>query len=152
MPLLALYLNCSSKKIYQIVSLITESIETKASMYTLTAYLAYLGLSVFTVFYVGKKLHNNGRAYLFGECPDEALSTSANNFLYVCYCLLNVAFALFFLQSTHKLVSLAEVVEFLAETQGIICISQGVLHILNVLFAPRIINLLLNKKLLTNKK
>lgn len=121
-------------------------------MYTVTAYLVYLSLSLFTVFYVGKKLHNNGRVYLFGECPDEALSTSANNFLYVCYCLLNTAFALFFLRSTHKLVSLSQVVDFITESQSIICLSQGLLHLLNVVLVPRIIKLLLNKKLLTNKK
>ncbi len=120
-------------------------------MYTITAYLIYLTCSLITVFIVGKNLHSNGLNYLFGECPDEAMSNSANNFLYVGYCLLNSAFALFFLETTPQLINSAQVVEFISASQGIIFLSLGILHILNLFIAPKIINQLLKKKLLTNK-
>jgi hypothetical protein len=121
-------------------------------MYTIPAYLIYLVFSLITVFVVGKNLHRNGKYFLFGECPDEAISSSANNFLYVGYCLVNSAFALFFLSSRQELLSLVQVIEFIANTQGTIFISLGLLHILNLIIAPRITDWLLRKKLLTNKK
>ena len=120
-------------------------------MFTITAYLIYLLFSLVTVFFVGKNLHSNGIHYLFGECPDRSISNSANNFLYIGYCLLNSAFALFFLRSAHDLLSISEVIEFICTTQGVIFISLGALHVLNLLYAPKVMNRLLQKKLLTNK-
>jgi len=120
-------------------------------MFTVFAYITYLLLSVFTVFFVGRLLHAEGKIYLFGECPDKELATSANNFLYICYCLLNSAFALFFLGTGKPMKSVTEALEFIASSQGIIFLSLGLLHFLNVLFAPKIIQYMLRKKLLTNK-
>ncbi len=120
-------------------------------MYTITAYLIYLFLGLVTVFIVGTNLHRNGKNFLFGECPDASISDSANNFLYVGYCLVNSAFALFFLRSAGDLDSFREIIEFICASQGTIFISLGVLHLLNLLFAPRIINHIFRKKLLTNK-
>jgi len=120
-------------------------------MYTLLAYLVYLLLSIFTVFIVGKSLRTEGMVYLFGECQDKELSASANNFLYVCYCLLNTAFALFFLGTGKPMKSLAEALEFITYSQGFIFLCLGGLHFLNILVAPKIIQRMLQKKLLTNK-
>lgn len=120
-------------------------------MYTIVAYLFYLFLSVFTVVGVGRSLHRQGKIYLFGECPDDKLSTSTNNFLYIGYCLLNTGFALFFLGTGKPLASLTESIEFVAASQGIIFLTLGLLHFLNILLAPKIVRALLEKKLLTNK-
>lgn len=116
-------------------------------MYTLLAYIIYLAFSIITVFVVGKNLHRNGKNFLFGECADVALSTSSNNFLYLGYCMVNTAFALCFLTSAHSIKSMAEVMEFIAASQGIIFITLGFLHYINILFAPKIINYFLKKKL-----
>jgi hypothetical protein len=120
-------------------------------MWTFIAYFIYLILSLLTVFVVGRSLHAQGKVYLFGECPDHAISDSANNFLYVCYCLVNTGFALFFLNSGDTIHSFKDVLEFVFFTQGIIFTCLGVLHFLNVLFAPKIVQHYLQKKLLTNK-
>lgn len=121
-------------------------------MYTVIAYIIYLACSAVTVLIVGKSLHRNGKTYLFGECIDEQMSTSANNFLYVGYCLVNTGFAFFFLRTTTALTSFAQVAEFIATSQGIIFLSLGIMHFINVLFAPKIILYFLDKKLNINLK
>lgn len=120
-------------------------------MYTIIAYIIYLSCSIITVFVVGGILHRNGKVFLFGECSDLQLSQSANNFLYMCYCMINTAFALFFLGTTKGLVSLAQVLEFIATSQGTIFLSLGIMHFVNVIFAPRIITHFLNKRLNVTK-
>jgi hypothetical protein len=120
-------------------------------MYTITAYIIYLFCSIITVFIVGNILHRNGKMFLFGECPDRALSDSANNFLYKSFCMVNTAFALFFLGTTKGLQSLQQVLEFIFHTQGIIFLSLGSAHLINLLIVPKVINHFLNKKLLTPK-
>lgn len=115
-------------------------------MYTIIAYIVYLLLSLITVFIVGKVLHTNGKTYLFGECPDKELSYSANNFLYVGYCLINCAFALFFLRATTGIESFSQVLEFIATSQGFIFFTLGIMHFVNIIFAPLIINYFFKKK------
>jgi len=115
-------------------------------MYQITAYIIYLAISLVTVLRVGKNLHRNGETFLFSECPDYDLSHSANNFLYTGYCLVNTGFAFYFLNSTGKLGNTTEVVEFIIYSEGIIFTSLGCLHLLNIIFAPRIISYFLTKK------
>lgn len=116
-------------------------------MYQIVAYIIYLSFSLITVLVVGKNLHRNGKEFLFAECPDENLSTSANNFLYIGYCLVNTGFAFYFLNSADSITTLSEVIEFIATSEGIIFLSLGFLHVLNVILAPRIISFFLSKKL-----
>jgi hypothetical protein len=116
-------------------------------MYQIIAYVIYLGFSLITVLVVGKNLQRNGKEFLFAECPDENLSTSANNFLYVGYCLVNTGFAFYFLNSSDTITNFSQVVEFIATSEGIIFLSLGFLHVLNVILAPRIISFFLSKKL-----
>ncbi len=120
-------------------------------MYTIVAYIIYLFCSIITVFVIGNSLRKNGKIYLFGECTDEEMSTSANNFLYIGYCLLNTAFAFFFLRTTKHLTSFVQVMEFIVSSQGIIFFVLGIMHYTNIIFAPKIILYFLNKRLLTNK-
>jgi hypothetical protein len=121
-------------------------------MYTIFAYIIYLSFSAITVIVVGKSLHRNGKHYLFGECSNEEMSDSANNFLYVGYCLVNTGFAFFFLNSAGNMTELSQVLEFISYSQGTIFFSLGLMHFVNIIFAPRIIMYFLNKKLLTTKK
>ncbi len=120
-------------------------------MYTIIAYIIYLLCSIFTVFKVGKILHKNGEVFLFGECPDRALSESANNFLYKGYCMVNTGFALFFLGFTKGMKDVQQVIEFICRTQGIIFLSLGSAHIINLLIVPKIMNHFLTKKLSHSK-
>lgn len=116
-------------------------------MYQIIAYIIYLSFSLITVLIVGKNLHRNGKEFLFAECPDENLSTSANNFLYIGYCLVNTGFAFYFLNSADTITDFSQVIEFIATSEGIIYLSLGFLHVLNVILAPRIISFFLSKKL-----
>jgi hypothetical protein len=116
-------------------------------MYHITAYFIYLGFSFITILIVGKILHRNGKTFLFAECPDEQLNTSANNFLYIGYCLVNTGFAFYFLNSTQVISNFSQLTEFIASSQGIIFLSLGFMHIVNVILAPRIISFFLSKKL-----
>lgn len=116
-------------------------------MYQILAYIIYLAFSLITVLIVGKSLHRNGKDFLFSECPDENLSTSANNFLYIGYCLINTGFAFYFLNSSGHITNLVQLLEFIATSEGIIFLSLGCLHIINVILAPRIISFFLTQKI-----
>ncbi len=115
-------------------------------MHTIIAYFIYLAFSLLTVLIVGKTLHRNGEHFLFAECPDKQLSQSANNFLYIGYCLVNTGFAFYFLNSHSNIQSFAQVLEFIATSEGTIFFSLGCMHIVNVILAPRIISFFLSKK------
>jgi hypothetical protein len=116
-------------------------------MYVIVAYTIYLICSLITVVVVGKILHTNGKVYLFGECSSHEMSASANNFLYVGYCLVNTGFAFYFLRSAENLNSLTQLLEFIIESQGIIFFSLGSLHFINIIYVPKIIMYFLNKRL-----
>lgn len=118
-------------------------------MYNVIAYSAYLACSLVVVLWVGRILHRNGKAYLFEECPDQLVSEAANNILYVCYCLLNAGFAFYDLNACHRLNSLAEIIEFLASSEGFLLLVLGFMHLLNLLFAPKVISLFISKKQFT---
>lgn len=120
-------------------------------MYTIIAYITYLLISAATVLIVGKDLHRNGKNYLFGECSNKEMSESANNFLYIGYCLVNTGFAFFFLRSAGDLTSFSQVLEFITDSQGIIFISLGITHLINIIIVPKIIMYFLNKRLLITK-
>lgn len=122
-------------------------VQITLTMYQILAYIIYLGISLITVLVVGRNLHRNGKVFLFGECPDEALSNSTNNLLYVGYCLVNTGFAFYFLNTSGRIDSWTRLLEFIATSEGIIFLSLGSLHVLNVIFAPRIISFFLAKKL-----
>jgi hypothetical protein len=120
-------------------------------MYAIAAYSIYLICSLITVIVVGKTLHTNGKVYLFGECSSGEMSASANNFLYVGYCLVNTGFAFYFLQSAENLNSITRLLEFILESQGIIFFSLGILHVVNLIYVPKIIIYFLNKRLTAKK-
>jgi hypothetical protein len=120
-------------------------------MYQILAYIIYLSISLITVLIVGKNLHRHGREFLFAECPDESLSSSSNNFLYIGYCLVNTGFAFYFLNASGTILSVAQLLDFIATSEGIIFFSLGILHVLNVILAPRIISFFLYKKLLNDQ-
>ncbi len=121
-------------------------------MFNTIAYIIYLSLSLFTVLWVGKILHRNGKDYLFAECPDKGLSEASNNFLYIGYCLVNSGFAFYFLNTCEMLKSFTEVLEFISRSTGIIYASLGAVHFVNMLLAPKIINLFINKRNINLKK
>lgn len=116
-------------------------------MYTIISYSIYLMFSLLTVIVVGKILHRNGETFLFAECPDKELSHSANNFLYIGYCLVNTGFAFYFLNSSNHINTISETIEFIATSEGIISLSLGTMHVINIIFAPRILSFFLSKKL-----
>lgn len=120
-------------------------------MYQILAYSIYLSISLITVLIVGKNLHRNGKDFLFAECPDENLSTSTNNFLYIGYCLVNTGFAFYFLNASGTILNFSQLLEFIATSEGIIFLSLGMLHVFNVILAPRIISFFLSKKLLNDQ-
>lgn len=115
-------------------------------MYNIIAYIIYLSLTLITVLWVGKILHRNGKDYLFAECPNKGLSEASNNFLYVGYCLVNSGFAFYFLNTCETLKDFMEVSEFISHSTGIIYASLGAMHFVNMLLAPKIINLFINKR------
>ena len=121
-------------------------------MYTISAYIIYLLCSFLVVVWVGKILHTNGKAYLFEECPDKAISESANNLLYVCYCLVNTGFAFYHLDTCGSLHSVSEVLEFLTRSEGFILITLAIMHYINMLFAPMAISFFIKRNELSKTK
>ena len=119
-------------------------------MYNVIAYIIYLSLSLVVVLWVGKILHRNGKDYLFGECPDKNISESVNNILYVGYCLMNSGFAFYFLNTCETLRNMEEVLVFIVNSEGTIVSALGFMHFLNMIAAPKLVVLFVNKKININ--
>ncbi len=115
-------------------------------MYNSIAYIIYLSFCLITILWVGKILHRNGKHFLFGECADEAMSEAANNLLYVGYCLINIGFAFYFLNTCETLTNYVQVFEFIVSSEGSILITLSVMHFLNMILAPKIITFFIKKR------
>lgn len=118
-------------------------------MYNSIGYIIYILISIWLILYVGKLFHVYGEDFLFHECPEKQTSHAANNILYVCYCLVNIGLTLYFLNTCSLLNNLIEVIEFISRSFSFILILLSILHILNMFFAPLIINFYLKNKSFT---
>ena len=101
--------------------------------YNLIAYGIYALLSIFTIGYVGRVLHRNGRYFVLRVIRDEAFGDFINNGLLAGYYLVNIGYVLFTLSNWQTIAGLSDLVEALGQQTGSLFILLGVLHFFNIL-------------------
>lgn len=100
--------------------------------YNIIAYFIYASISIFTISYVGKVLHQNGRHFVLQIIPEEAFCDYINNGLLVGYYLVNIGYVLFTLTSWHVIENLPQLLELIALKTGGIYLMLGILHFFNI--------------------
>ena len=100
--------------------------------YNLTAYLIYALISIFTIGYVGRVLHQNGRHYILQIIEDIAFGDFINNGLLAgCY-LLNIGYVLFTLTNWEVISNMPLLFEVICTQIGTIYLLLGMLHFGNI--------------------
>lgn len=102
-------------------------------MYTTTAYLAYLAISIGVTVWVARTLHRNGRIFLVDSfLGNEALADSVNHLLVVGFYLVNVGYVTLALKYGTKPYDLDQAIEFLSWKVGLVLVVLGVIHFGNI--------------------
>jgi hypothetical protein len=96
-------------------------------------YLTYLLISVTVTVWVARTLHKNGRIFLVDSFHgNAALADSVNHLLVVGFYLINVGFVALALQSSARPNSFRELLEILSWKQGMVLITLGAMHFMNI--------------------
>ncbi|HEU5037220.1 MAG TPA: hypothetical protein VFT70_09445 [Nocardioides sp.] len=101
--------------------------------WTVGAYVVYLLITVPLTIWVATTLSRNGRVFLedvFGG--DDALAHAVNRLLVVGFYLLNLGFVMLFLRISEPVPDLGGMFETLSVKVGVVTLTLGVLHFLNV--------------------
>ena len=107
-------------------------------MYTATAYLLYILISVIITVFVSRTLSKNGEIYLIdGFNGNEALAKSVNHLLVVGFYLLNLGFVLLRMQTTMPIELVDELLIYLSTNIGTVMFILGVMHFFNMFVIHR---------------
>lgn len=102
--------------------------------YLLTTYLAYVIITVLLTIWVGRTLFVNGKVFLTGIFHgDELLVNSINKLLLIGFYLINFGYALRNLIVRTEIGSMSGCIEMLSMKIGVIIITLGIMHFLNLL-------------------
>lgn len=95
-------------------------------------YILYLLISIFITVSVGHSLFHHGRPFLIETFRDEHMADAVNGLLIVGFYLVNLGFIALALRSELRPELLVESVEFLATKIGLVCLSLGGMHLINL--------------------
>jgi hypothetical protein len=111
------------------------------SALTVWMYLIYLTISVFVTIWVAHTLSKNGLIFLVDAFHgNRELASSVNHLLVVGFYLINVGFVALALQSDMKPDSWRALLEILSRKQGMVLLTLGVMHFINVAVFNRMRN------------
>lgn len=101
--------------------------------WTVGTYVVYLLVTIPLTIWVATTLSRNGRVFLEDVfAGDERLAHAVNRLLVVGFYLLNLGFVMLFLRISEPVADLREMVETLSVKVGVVLLTLGVLHFLNV--------------------
>ncbi|MGK0365911.1 MAG: hypothetical protein ACI85O_002981 [Saprospiraceae bacterium] len=106
--------------------------------YNFIAYSIYALISIFTIGYIGKILHRNGRYFVLKIMSDEEFGDFINNGLLVGYYLVNIGYVFFTLSNWKTIANLPDLIEAIGQQTGSLFILLGVLHFVNILASFKI--------------
>lgn len=107
--------------------------------HTTVMYSLYLLLSIAVTIWVARTLFKNGRIFLVDAFhQNEGLADSVNHLLVVGFYLINIGFIALFLATDNKPQSIEQVFERLAMRMGIVLLTLGGMHFINILIFSRI--------------
>lgn len=107
-------------------------------MYTVSAYLLYIFISIIITVFVSRTLSKNGEIYLIdGFSGNEALAKSVNHMLVVGFYLLNIGFVLLRIQTNRVIDSVEGLLIYLSTNIGVVMFILGVMHFFNMFVIHR---------------
>ncbi len=100
---------------------------------TVTHHILYLIISVITTIWVASTLHKHGRIFLVDAFHgNEKLADSVNHLLVVGFYLVNVGFVVYAVKFGEKPSDVTTMLEGLGTKIGIVLLTLGIMHFLNV--------------------
>ncbi|MEM7275216.1 MAG: hypothetical protein AAF547_19210 [Actinomycetota bacterium] len=103
-------------------------------------YLLYALVAVGLVVFLARTLYANGRVFLASAFEEEELAASVNKLLVIGFYLLNLGYALLVYQLQPSYPNLTEAFNELVLKLGILLVSLGVIHLINMLIFWKIRN------------
>ena len=101
--------------------------------HTVAYHLLYLTISVAVTIWVARTLHKNGRIFLVDAFHgNERLADSVNHLLVVGFYLVNLGFITLAVKSGTRPVDLPELLEAVCSKEGVVLLTLGVMHFLNI--------------------
>ncbi len=100
----------------------------------IVAYIIYLLLMVYIIYWLGRMFHRNGRVFILQMYKGDAASAdTTNNILLVAYYLFNMGYAFLKLRSWERIRSPAQMIDLLGGNIGILILILAVTHYFNML-------------------
>ncbi len=103
-------------------------------------YLIYAVIAIALVVWLARTLHKNGRIFLQDVFEEDEMASAVNHLLVVGFYLLNMGYALLLYRLDAEYASLTTAFNDLVTRLGILVLSLGVIHLLNMLIFWRIRN------------
>jgi hypothetical protein len=108
-------------------------------MYVVSAYVAYLTISLGLTVWVARTLMKNGRVFLVDTfLENEALADSVNHLLVVGFYLINAGYVTLALRYGTRPNDLAEAIETLSTKVGLVLLVLGAMHFFNLYVFSRL--------------
>ncbi|HZN41584.1 MAG TPA: hypothetical protein VFD82_22450 [Planctomycetota bacterium] len=108
-------------------------------METTLTYFAYVLISIALTAWVGRTLHQNGRAFLIDVFANrEDLADSVNHLLVVGFYLVNFGYMSLALKLAERVTTLTTAVEALSYKVGLVLVVLGAMHFFNLFVFSRI--------------
>ena len=102
--------------------------------YNVTAYIAYLILTVFIIVFVGRLFYRNGRLFILSLMKDDAITTDhLNNILLVAYYLFNIGYAFIKLRFWQHINDLGMLMSSIASNMSVLIFILASTHYMNML-------------------
>lgn len=101
--------------------------------YNIAGYCIYLFFTFTIIVYVGQLCYKNGKVYSLQIFKgDIDLTNNTNNILLLCYYLFNLGYCLITIYSWQTLYSWKECINSVSIKAGLILMSLGALHLMNI--------------------
>lgn len=101
--------------------------------YAVTAYVAYLLISIALTVWVAKTIVKSGRIFLIDSfLGNESLAESVNHLLAVGFYLVNIGYITLALKYGQKPLDLAQTIETLSTKVGLVLLVLGFMHFFNL--------------------
>ena len=97
------------------------------------AYVIYGSFTIYTIWYLGKILHQNGRHYILMIFDDESWGDFINNSLLMGYYLLNIGWVFITINNWQTIKNTTQLLEVIGYKFGSILLILGVMHWFNIM-------------------
>jgi magnesium-transporting ATPase (P-type) len=111
-----------------------NSSKTKTMNSNITAYIIYITLTIYIIFWIGRMFHRNGRVFILQLYHGDVQGTDTiNNILLIAYYLFNIGYAFMRLRMWEEIRSPDELISSIGYHLGLLILILAVTHYFNML-------------------